>query len=185
MEDSNDLVTLNVRGTIFTTTMAILLKVEGKRVPGEFAFGKNENGAYMIDRYIQYCRKCNCLRLTSVNHYFFRDPKTFKVCLSYRTGNGKVDPSDLYDARLRVNSYGQYVPRSEMAPSTPSLTSEIPPVGADDVRVNVRGTIFSATMATLRSHPETKIGMMFQEGELASARRDRAGAYRIDRYTKY
>ena len=49
------------------------------------------------------------------------------------------------------------------------------------VTLNVRGTVFNTTLATLRSDSGSKLAKMFQEGKLASAPKDENGAYRIDR----
>ena len=112
---------------------------------------------------------------------FFRDPKTFGVILSYLR-EAVFDPSDPSDAseifdHLRLNDtfFATLCDLEATAPSTP-LPSEI-------VRLNVRGTIFYTTLATLRSHSESLLANMFQEGELASAPKDDNGAYLVDRYT--
>ena len=115
------------------------------------------------------------LRLRLATHFFFRDPKSFKVILSYL----RKGLTALSDAGLEVPGGAQHDGEA-IAPSTPWSHGFLLD-RADPVRINVDGTMFSTSIPTLRSIPGSVIADLFQEGDrLASAEKDETGAYLLD-----
>ncbi|CAH1263701.1 KCTD21 [Branchiostoma lanceolatum] len=191
MTSSNDIVTLDVGGHIYRTTITTLTRYPdsmlGAMFGGDFGTLQDDQGRYFIDRDGTLFRHVlNFLRTNQLTlPEDFRELPLLEIEADFYQIQPLIEALVSYKARLETDSSLETGPDQETSPcdSCSNLTPVKMTSSNDIVTLDVGGHTYRTTVSTLTRYPDSMLGAMFG-GDSVATFRDDQGRYFVDRNGK-